>query len=415
MLPDLVFSVANAAALLAWVFLLFVPRWRGLAQLSAQTLVPLFLAMTYVGLLMAGWSRSDGGFGSLSEVAALFGQKNLLLAGWLHYLAFDLFVGAWIARKAEDEKIRPVAPALVLTFLFGPAGYLLFQAQRAARKLRAWGGSAQGSPSRTWWSRIREWEPSLLAGGLGMAALLLPTLVAHGMDDRFLEGVPVWLKPLKFEASLAAFYLTLSAFYPMAGSAFRRTRKGRFVVWGALVAGALELLYIALQAGRGVASHYNMSTPLYGALYGAMGVGALLLVFCPQLLAFGILENHRAHSRTPLEPWGLSVAIGLSLSCVLGGLAGVVLSAQSGHFGDATSGGVTVPGLGWSRVVGDFRVAHFFGLHALQIIPAMGFAVSQWMGVQWARRGIWIGSGLYAVWVLVAFVQAVWGRPFWAL
>jgi hypothetical protein len=248
-----------------------------------------------------------------------------------------------------------------------------------------------------------------------MAALLLPTLVAHGVDDRLLEGVPVWLKPLKFEASLAAFYLTLSAFYPMAGPAFRRTRKGRFVVGVGLVAGTLELLYIALQAGRGIASHYNMSTPLYGTLYGVMGVGALLLVICPQLLALGILQNHRAHPRTPLEPWVLSVVIGLSLSCVLGGLAGVVLSAQSGHFGNATSGGATIAGLGWSRVVGDFRVAHFLGLHALQIIPIVGFVVSKWMGAPGARRMIWIGSGLYAVWVLVAFVQAVWGRPFWAL
>jgi hypothetical protein len=279
MLSDLVFSAANTAALLAWILLLFLPRWRGLAQLTAQTLVPLFLAMTYVGLLMAGWSRSEGGFGSLDEVAVLFGQKNLLLAGRLHYVAFDLFVGAWIARKAERENIRPVAPALVLTFLFGPAGYLLFQAQLTATKLRAWCESAPVSP-RGLWNKIRTWEPSLLAGGLGMVALLLPTFVAYGMDDRLIEGIPVWLKPLKFEASLAAFFLTLSAFYPLAGSTFRQTRKGRSVVWVALVAGTLELFYIALQAGRGINSHYNMSTPLYGALYAAMGLGALLLVFC---------------------------------------------------------------------------------------------------------------------------------------
>lgn len=409
--PDILFSFANTLALLSWMLLLFLPRWRRVAQTSAQTLVPLLLACAYLGLLMAGWSRSQGGFGSLAEVAALFGEKNLLLAGWLHYLAFDLLAGAWILRVAEREAIRPVHPALVLTFLFGPAGYLLFQFQRAAKRLRLWHAGASGS-RRAFWPWMQTWEPSLLAGGLGMAALLLPTLVAHGMDDRLLEGVPVWLKPLKFEASLAIFFLTLSAFFPMAGPHFRQTRRGRLIIWGGLLAGVLEVLYIAFQAGRGEASHYNRSTPLYGALYAAMGVGALLLVSCAQGLASGIRSHQRSLNPAPLEPFVLSVVLGLSLSCFLGGLAGVVLSAQPGHFGHAVSGGATLPGLGWSRVVGDLRAAHFLGMHALQILPAAGWVASRVLEKSAARRWILLLGVLYAAWVLFAFVQALLGRPF---
>ena len=77
---------------------------------------------------MRYWSRAEGGFGSLDEVAALFRSRELLLAGWLHYLAFDLFVGAWEVRRGREAGVPflLVAPCLLLTFLFGPAGLLAF-------------------------------------------------------------------------------------------------------------------------------------------------------------------------------------------------------------------------------------------------------------------------------------------------
>jgi hypothetical protein len=90
--------------------------------------VPGALAVVYSGLILAYWTRAEGGFGSLDEVAALFRTRELLLAGWLHYLAFDLFVGAWEVRTARTAAIPflLVVPCLGLTFLFGPAGLLAF-------------------------------------------------------------------------------------------------------------------------------------------------------------------------------------------------------------------------------------------------------------------------------------------------
>jgi hypothetical protein len=84
--------------------------------------------------VLAFWTRAEGGFGSLDDVARLFRTPQLLLAGWLHYLAFDLFVGAWEVRTARRDGIPfPfIIPCLALTFLFGPAGYLVFTAVRAA-------------------------------------------------------------------------------------------------------------------------------------------------------------------------------------------------------------------------------------------------------------------------------------------
>jgi hypothetical protein len=143
-----------------------------------------------------------------------------------------------------------------------------------------------------------------------------------------------------------------------------------------------------------------------------MGIGALLLVSCPFLLAVGIWRHHRSQADGPLAPVVWSAILGLMLSAVLGGLVGVYLGAQPSHFGTLTSGGETIPGLGWSRTVGDFRVAHFFGLHALQLIPGLGFLVAKRFEAGRARQIVWVGSALYAIWVLVCFVQAVRGFPF---
>ena len=87
------------------------------------------------GLVLAFWSGAQGGFDSLANVEKLFQTRDLVLAGWIHYLAFDLFIGAWEARTARAERIPfvVVVPCLALTFLFGPAGLLAFQSLRFVR------------------------------------------------------------------------------------------------------------------------------------------------------------------------------------------------------------------------------------------------------------------------------------------
>lgn len=128
--PDALFSAANGLAMLGWIALAMSParaRWAGAARRFAGRVVPLLLAVVYV-VLFARNGMADGGYGSLSEVRRLFAVPELLTAGWLHYLAFDLFVGAWIAERSAELGLPHLAllPLLVLTFLFGPAGLLAF-------------------------------------------------------------------------------------------------------------------------------------------------------------------------------------------------------------------------------------------------------------------------------------------------
>lgn len=134
---ELVFSVSGLVAMVGLVFLLgspLIPTW---SDRVAGTIVPVLLSVGYVALALQP-NDAGGGFGSLAEVGQLFTNEAALMAGWIHFLAFDLFVGAWICRTARQVGIRFwfVLPVLPVTFLFGPAGYLAFSGVRAVHAVR---------------------------------------------------------------------------------------------------------------------------------------------------------------------------------------------------------------------------------------------------------------------------------------
>jgi hypothetical protein len=133
---DQIFQASNMLALAGWAALLASPLVPRLADRVAALAIPLLLGVAYTGLVLAFWAGSQGGFDSLDNVAALFQTRELLLAGWLHFLAFDLFVGAWIVREARAAGVAfwMVVPCLALTFLFGPAGFLAYHAIRFAKR-----------------------------------------------------------------------------------------------------------------------------------------------------------------------------------------------------------------------------------------------------------------------------------------
>jgi hypothetical protein len=131
MTADQLFSILNLIAMAAWLLLVFLPRVRWTTTLL-PVVIPSLLAVIYTVLVAATLPWSDGGFSSLAGVRALFDNPWALLAGWTHYLAFDLFIGGWEVRDAQQRGIPHllIVPALVLTFLLGPAGLLLYLATR---------------------------------------------------------------------------------------------------------------------------------------------------------------------------------------------------------------------------------------------------------------------------------------------
>lgn len=127
--PSQAFSVVNAIAALQWLLLIAMPKWKVTQWLVNHAAVPLLLSVIYCIYIAGFFSIQGGGFGSVQEVRTLFGDDNLLLAGWVHYLAFDLLIGFSIIKSAQASAASHwlVIPCLVLTFMFGPCGYLLYQ------------------------------------------------------------------------------------------------------------------------------------------------------------------------------------------------------------------------------------------------------------------------------------------------
>ena len=135
MTPERIFTVVNLVTLAGWGLLAVLPGRTWVANLVTALVIPAVLAILYTAVLAVHWGGSEGGFGSLSQVAQLFANPWVLLAGWTHYLAFDLFVGSWEVRDARALGIPHwvVLPCLFLTFMFGPAGLLLYLLVRTFR------------------------------------------------------------------------------------------------------------------------------------------------------------------------------------------------------------------------------------------------------------------------------------------
>lgn len=133
---EALFGIAGKLVLPGWLILIFLPHWRFGAALITSVIIPVLLGGLYAWLIFAFIGNSDGGFGSLADVRTLFANDYLLLAGWVHYLAFDLFVGSWEVRDSRRLGVHHLAvvPCLVLTFLVGPIGLLVYLAIRFVLK-----------------------------------------------------------------------------------------------------------------------------------------------------------------------------------------------------------------------------------------------------------------------------------------
>ena len=135
---DTIFSVCGAMAMIGWAGLILLPGKRFVVEILARVLIPAAIGLTYVVLMATqiGTAPAGAGFGSLAAVSALFSVDALLLAGWIHYLAFDLFVGTWEVTDSRSEGIHHllIVPCLIATFMVGPAGLALYLAIKYVHK-----------------------------------------------------------------------------------------------------------------------------------------------------------------------------------------------------------------------------------------------------------------------------------------
>jgi hypothetical protein len=412
MSPDALFQIANPIALVGWLALAFSPLAPRVLGLLAGTAVPLVLSCGYAAIVLAHWSTGQGGFDSLKSVEQLFQSRWLLLAGWVHYLAFDLLLGAWQVRTARREGIAhlQLLPCLLATFLFGPAGYLLFQLLRASHRagLNRTAEVPRGPLSI---ARLAADSPRYTPLAILLALAMIPLWGAFLLDARLFQGINVWIKPLKFHFALVVYLLTLAWFARFASPAVTGRPWWRWQERAVVVAVVLELIWIVGAAALATGSHYNRSTPLMGAIYGFMGLAAILLTSASTTLAVAI-HRHGGSGLSPAVRSGLVWGLGLTLPLTL--VTAGTLSVMGNHWvGGSGSDASGLPLMGWARDGGDLRVAHFYATHAMHVVPLAALACARLFGpdARWPVRAVALA---YTAFVAGTFVQALMGRPFLA-
>lgn len=248
--------------------------------------------------------------------------------------------------------------------------------------------------------RVRTKSPILYKIVLIHIFLALVSTIGLLVDTRTLMGVNVWIKPLKFCISGGIYILTigyLTTLYPFSDR--KRHIINNLVSWTLL----LEILIIVFQASRGVLSHYNQSSAFDGILFALMGILIGQNVFVMVWLLFESIRHKMKVSR-PVQ-WG--VIIGWMV-IIFGSWIGGQMIGQMSHSVGVADGGAGLPLLNWSTVAGDLRVAHFFGLHGLQIIPLFAWWITPKSDPN--KKGailVTVLFGLlYTAWIGYTFYQA---------
>jgi len=258
---------------------------------------------------------------------------------------------------------------------------------------------------QTVFGKIKAQSPFLYYIVLIHIGCIIPILLGLMIDDRVLMGVNVWIKPLKFAISQIIYITTvglLVTLYPYSD------RKKKIINNTVAITLLTEFAIILIQASRGVKSHYNTDTPLDGILFAIMGlfVGVNVII----MLVF-IIDTIRKKMKTAkVIQW--SILLGW-LIVLFGSWFGSQMIGQMSHSVNIPDGGEGLPLLNWSTIAGDLRVAHFFGLHGIQVIPLMALLIThKWKS---SHRNHVIAVTLlalcYAAWIGHTYYQAKQGIP----
>jgi hypothetical protein len=270
----------------------------------------------------------------------------------------------------------------------------------------------------------RAWRANAPLTLLGIAMVIALALTTIGVfaDPRVITGQPAWLKPAKFAISIAIYSFT---FVWLLGFVQGRPRLKAIATWLTTITLLIEFVVIALQAARGTTSHFNFSTPFDGTLFVIMAV-SIVITWLAGLLLAGMLTLQRLPDRALAVALRMSVVIGLigmlmavamtmptqqQENALSMGRATTIVGAHSVGVAD---GGPGLPIVGWSTVGGDYRVAHFLGLHALQVLPLLALVLARFAtGLSEVTRSrlLWIASFFYAGIVFITFWQAGRGQP----
>jgi len=429
---------------------ILLPRWRWTARIMRSPFVSAAPAALYAALVLPRlgeiWPAVSRP--TLSGVATLLGSPAGATIAWAHFLAFDLFVGRWIYLDSQERRVSAwlVAPVLFLSLMLGPAGLLFYLIVRSVaqvspaheplqsanyqgEKMKSSPGTTQGRSRRGevlrhFLLRALAARQALTILGGAMLITFLATLAGIFVDHRVITGVPAWLKPAKFAISVSVYCFT---FVWLLGFVENHPRLVRVVANVTAFSVIAEMIAIIAQAARGTTSHFNLTTPLNSLLWIMMGAFIVLVWTMNLVVAIMLLLQ-----RMPDRAFAWSLRLGVLISSVGMALAflmvtptpaqaAAIASGYGSHIVGAHSvgvadGGPGLPVFGWSIVAGDLRVAHFVGLHALQVLPFFGWLLTRrrsvfaLLAVNDRLALVWTGGLAYLGLVLVLAWQALRGQ-----
>ncbi|MES2914547.1 MAG: hypothetical protein V4753_05440 [Pseudomonadota bacterium] len=254
--------------------------------------------------------------------------------------------------------------------------------------------------------RMASDAPAFTALAILLALGLIPLAAAMALDTRIFQGDSPWMKPVKFHFALGLYTISLAFFARFMPEATRLSRSWRWFTAAVVVAICGEVVWLSSAAMINTASHFNTTIPVFTAIYGLMGVFAVLLTSASLVMGVSVWRNRA----TGLDPaLHLAVALGLVMTFVLTIPVAGYLSSNGGHFVGTSTRALRV--MGWSRDAGDLRVAHFLATHALHFVPVAGL-LAVWLVPAWAVRVVWVAAASFAALVIFTFAQALQGQPF---
>ncbi len=235
----------------------------------------------------------------------------------------------------------------------------------------------------------------------GLVCLLLSVLFLGltKVTNTQVYNVNAWYKPFKFAFSTFLFAWAM-AWY----CSYLPSFNVRLFNWSIIILLGFEIVYIAIQAGRGQLSHYNVSTPMYSALFSMMALAATLATLYTAYVGllffandFPTLPNHYL--------WAIRLGI---IIFVIFSFEGFLMGSSMNHTVGALNDNSNLWIVGWSKTFGDLRIAHFIGMHALQVLPVLSYFLLK------NTQATFAAAALYALLAAFTLVQALQGKPFFA-
>ncbi len=213
------------------------------------------------------------------------------------------------------------------------------------------------------------------------------------------NGINAWLKPFKFWLSSLIFSWSMGWYmYHLPDQQIVNVFS-----WSVVAVLSFELIYICYKASIGEISHFNVSNTFNSIMWGLMGVSISLMTLFALYIGFLFFKND--FSLEPGYLWGIRIGIFIF---VVFAFEGGIMGAKMSHTVGGMDGSPGIPMLNWSKVHGDLRIAHFFGMHALQVLPMLGFYVLT------SARSIIIVSAIYFLFTSVILIQALMSIPLWS-